>query len=68
MAKRFRDKNGRFCKSLPAPPLDPKLVSQLGAHRRPEILMVADHELVVTIFHPKLITEDKGDQHDHRLR
>ena len=30
------------------------LVRSLGEGRRPEILMVADHELLVKIYHPKL--------------
>jgi hypothetical protein len=56
--KPLRDRRGRFVKAK-APPLPEALVRSLGTYRRPEILMVADHELVVRIKHPKLPDPDE---------
>ena len=54
----YRDPIGRFCRK-PAPTLiDAEVLRTLGAHRRPEILLTAEHELTVTITHPKLQEEN----------
>jgi hypothetical protein len=60
MAKRFRDKRGRFCRPPKAPPLDPAIVKALGQNRRPAIIWTDDYELVVSIVHPQG-REDRGD-------
>jgi hypothetical protein len=52
-----RDVKGRFTKATPTPPLDPALVRSLGADRRPEILWLQDHDLLVTISRPKVAAD-----------
>jgi hypothetical protein len=56
MKPRARDSKGRFVKKVkPAPELlDAATLRTLGEGRRPQIIMAADHELFVTIYHPKV--------------
>jgi hypothetical protein len=48
-----RDSLGRFCRKPTPTLIDPKILRELGVHRRP-FELVSDHEIVVTIYHPKL--------------